>query len=167
MDPVHTVIAVLLGLTLSATCGLRAFLPLGIVSGLGLGGLLELPEALTWMASPITLVCFAVATVGELVADKVPVVDNAMDAFGTFLRPIAGALVGGAILGGADPLVACVFGLAGGTLVAGATHAGKATVRAGSTSTTAGTANPVLSVLEDATVIGLGTLAAVGAIAMA
>jgi len=167
MDPLHTLAAVVLGLTLAATCGLRAFLPLGIVSGLGLAGMLDLPDALAWMASPVTLVCFVVATVAEVVGDKVPVVDNAMDAVGTLLRPAAGALVGGAVLGGADPLVACVFGLAGGTLVAGATHVSKATVRAGSTTTTVGTANPFLSIAEDAAVVGLGTLAAVGAIALA
>lgn len=166
MDPFQTIAAVVLGLMLSATCGLRAFLPLGIVSGLGLAGLLDLPDALSWMASPVALICFGIATVMEIVADKIPVVDNAMDTVGTLLRPAAGALVGGAILAGADPLVACVFGLAGGTLIAGAAHASKATIRAGSTTTTAGTANPFLSLLEDVAVVGIGTLAAVGAIAV-
>lgn len=164
MDPIHTAAAVILGLVLAATCGLRAFLPLGMVSGLGVTGLIELPDVLAWMGEPLALVCFGIATVAEVVGDKIPAVDHAMDAVGTLVRPAAGAVVGGALLAGADPMVACVFGLAGGTAVAGATHVGKAGVRAGSSVTTGGTGNPFLSLAEDAVVVGVGTLAALGAV---
>lgn len=162
----QTLIAVTLGLTLAVTCGLRAFLPLGLVSALAAGGLLELPDPLTWMASPVAVLTFWTAAVAEVLADKVPIVDHAFDAVATFLRPAAGAVAGGALVGGADPIVACVFGLAGGTLVAGATHFGKATVRAGSTATTVGTGNPVLSVIEDLVVLGVGGATVLGASAL-
>jgi len=162
----QTLIAVTLGLTLAVTCGLRAFLPLGLVSALGAGGLLDLPSQLEWMTSAPAVLTFWTAAVAEVVADKVPVVDHAFDAVATFLRPAAGAVAGGALIGGADPIVACVFGLAGGTLVAGATHIGKASVRAGSTATTAGTGNPVLSIIEDLVVVGIGGATVVGASAL-
>lgn len=162
----ETLIAVTLGLTLAVTCGLRAFLPLGLVSALGAGGLLDLPEQLGWMSSGPAVLTFWTAAVAEVIADKVPVVDNAFDAVATFLRPAAGAVAGGAMMAGADPMVACVFGLAGGTLVAGATHLGKASVRAGSTATTVGTGNPVLSVIEDVVVVGAGGAAVLGASAL-
>ncbi|MCP4804590.1 MAG: DUF4126 domain-containing protein [Proteobacteria bacterium] len=164
MDPLQTVAAVALGLVLAATCGLRAFLPLGLISGLGASGLLELPEILTWMGEPLALLCFGIATFAEVLGDKIPAVDHAMDVVGTFVRPAAGAVVGGALMAGADPMVACVFGLAGGTAVAGATHLGKSGVRVSSSLTTGGAANPVVSLAEDAVVIAVGTLAALGAV---
>ena len=164
MDPLHTIAAIALGLVLAATCGLRAFLPLGLVSGLGVSGLIELPDVLSWMAEPVALLCFGVATFIEVLGDKIPAVDHAMDVVGTVLRPAAGAIVGGAMLAGADPMVACVFGLAGGTAVAGATHLGKSGVRVSSSLTTGGTANPAISLAEDAIVVAAGTLAALGAV---
>ncbi len=166
MPAFETLVALTLGLTLAATCGLRAFLPLALVSALGAGGLLELPDALTWMASPAAVLVFWTATVAELVADKVPLVDHAFDAVATVLRPAAGAVAGGALLGGADPMVATVFGLAGGTVVAGATHFGKAGIRLGSSATTVGAGNPVLSVGEDLIALGVGGAVLLGASAL-
>lgn len=152
----ETILPVVLGLALSATAGLRAFLPLFFVSALGYTGHLELAGPLEWMASPFTLLAFSVAVGAEVLADKIPLVDHAMDAVGTVVRPAAGAVAGASILSGADPLIACVFGVAAGGAVAGAAHASKASVRAGSTATTAGMANPGLSLVEDLAVLGVG-----------
>ncbi len=156
MENLESLMSVVLGLSLAATCGLRAFLPMGLVSGLAALGWMDLPEALGWMASPVAVLCFWTAAVVEGVGDKVPLVDHALDMVGTALRPAAGAIAGTALVSGADPLVTLVFGLAGGAAVAGGAHAGKAALRAGSTATTGGTANPALSLLEDVIAIAVG-----------
>jgi len=166
MESLETLLSIALGLSLAATCGLRAFLPLGMISGLAAAGWMDLPAALEWMGSPVALLCFWTATVAEMVGDKVPLVDHAMDILGTAVRPAAGAIAGTALVAGADPLVTCVFGLAGGAAVAGTTHLGKAGLRAGSTGTTLGTGNTAISVVEDLITLGIGGAAVAAATMM-
>ncbi len=152
-----------LGVALAASAGLRAFVPLFTVSLLGWTGVLELGDTMAWMGAPATTLCFAVAVLVELLADKIPYVDHAVDVVGTLVRPVAGALVGTSLIVGADPLMTAAAGLMAGGAVAGLTHAGKATVRVGSTSTSGGLANPVVSLVEDVIVLGTGALAALAA----
>lgn len=149
-----------LGIVLAATAGLRAFFPLFLVSALGYTGAVELSDSLSWMASPATVLCMATAVFLEVSADKIPFVDHFVDTAGTLVRPAAGALVGTSLLAGASPLVAMVFGLGAGGAVAGMTHFGKASARAGSTATTGGLANPVVSIIEDVAALGVGGAAA-------
>jgi hypothetical protein len=149
-----------LGIVLAATAGLRAFFPLFLVSALGYTGAVELSDSLSWMASPATVLCMATAVFLEVSADKLPFVDHFVDTAGTLVRPAAGALVGTSLLAGASPLVAMVFGLGAGGAVAGMTHLGKASARAGSTATTGGLANPVVSIIEDVAALGVGGAAA-------
>jgi uncharacterized paraquat-inducible protein A len=87
----------------------------------------------------------------ELVGDKVPAVDHALDVIGTPLRPAAGALLAASVLGTvSDPLTALVLGTAVGAPSALVPHAAKTALRTVSTTLTGGLANPVLSLLEDA-----------------
>jgi hypothetical protein len=75
-------------------------------------------------------------------------VDSINDAIQTFIRPVAGAILFAASAGTlseAHPILALICGL----LVAGGTHAAKATARPIITGTTGGTLNPVVSTLED------------------
>ncbi|MED5369646.1 MAG: DUF4126 domain-containing protein [Myxococcota bacterium] len=160
-------LAITLGLVLAASAGLRAFLPLLVVSGLAFAGQIELADSLAWMGSPVTLLALLVGVLGEVLADKIPAIDHLMDTVGTLARPTAGALAGASLLAGADPLIVMVMGVAAGGAVAGATHIGKASVRAGSSATTLGMANPVISGVEDLIALALGSGAAVAAVAMA
>ena len=48
---------------------------------------------------------FGVATAIEVIGDKIPAVDHALDVIGTPLRPLAGAVLAASVLGTvADPL---------------------------------------------------------------
>ena len=160
-----------MGLTLAAMAGLRAFLPPLVLGVAARAGLVSLSHEFSWLAGTPALIALGSAVVFEVLADKVPVVDNVLDAAGTLLRPAAGALVA------CVPLVAVVHtlesepgrvllwtagvtGIVIGGAVSGAVHTAKAGLRLGSTPATAGTANPFLSVAED--VIGIiGTIMAV------
>lgn len=150
------VTAVALGVGLAATAGLRAWLPLFLVGLLGRLGVVEIGDHFRFIASTPAIVLFAVATVVEVVADKVPAVDHALDLVSTVLRPAAGALLtASAIYQVKDPLISVVIGLAVGAPVALAPHAAKSAVRAASSATTAGVANPFVSFLEDGLTLGL------------
>lgn len=102
-----------------------------------------------FFSSTPVLVVMAILYTIEFFADKIPAIDHAWDLLHTFIRPVAGAVVAFAAVSDAIPQPAVIFAsILGGTAALGA-HAAKSTLRAGSTITTAGTANPILSLLED------------------
>ena len=110
-------------------------------------------ELAEFFASTPVLIFFGVMYAVEFVADKVPAIDHAWDVVHTFIRPLAGAVVA---LAAANPdmpkgLMVVSAVLSGGAALG--SHAAKASLRAGSTATTGGAANPVISVIEDLFVI--------------
>lgn len=139
-----------LGVGLAAVAGIRAWLPLLVAGLMARIGLVHLGESFQFVSSWPALALFGVATVVELVGDKVPAVDHTLDAIGTVVRPGAGALLAAATMYQIDsPLVACVLGLCVGAPTAMVPHAAKAAARAASSTFTLGLANPMLSFAED------------------
>jgi hypothetical protein len=158
-------LAIAVGVALAACSGLRAFLPLLAAGVLARTGHFPLAEKLDWLQSTPALVALSVAALVELFADKVPALDHALDVASTPLRTVAGAIVAVAALGHCFPSWAAVLlGTVAGASTALSVHATKATVRAGSTLTTAGAANPVLSLIEDAACAVVSFLAPVFAV---
>lgn len=152
--------ALALAIALAACAGLRAWLPLLLAGAMFRAGWLQLGDSFRFLGSNKALAIFAVATVLELIGDKIPAVDHTLDVFGTVLRPAAGALLAASVLGHvSDPLTAVVLGTAVGAPAAILPHAAKSALRAASTTLTAGLANPILSVLEDAATLMLFALA--------
>jgi hypothetical protein len=149
-----------LAVALAACAGLRAWLPLLLACALSRAGWLQLGDSFRFLGSNQALALFAIATALELIGDKIPAVDHTLDMLGTVLRPAAGALLAASVLGHvSDPLTAVVLGTALGAPAALVPHAAKSVLRAASTTLTAGLANPVLSVLEDAATLMLFALA--------
>ena len=140
---------ILWGIALAATAGLRVFMPFLFVGGMARYAHVPTPEMLDWTATDAGFLLLLVATLLEVLGDKIPVVDHALDAGATFLKPVAGMILPVALLHDASPMAAWVLGIAAGAPLALGVHATKAGTRAASTATTAGTANPVVSVLED------------------
>lgn len=94
----------------------------------------------------------------EFFADKIPWVDSIWDAMHTVIRPAGGALIAVATLGQASPTVEGLAALLGGTLAAGS-HFTKAGTRAVANTSPEPFSNWILSLSEDAFVVGLGFLA--------
>jgi len=136
------------GIAVAAACGLRAFLPLLLLGLAARAGLIALRANAAWLASDLALLALAVATVVEVAADKIPVVDHALDAIGTVLRPAAAWLGAYAVLQAWPSPWAQMAALALGT-TALAVHGAKAKLRLGSSIVTLGTANPFVSFIED------------------
>jgi hypothetical protein len=153
VEPTAIVLAVLLGLGLSASTGLNTFLPLLLLSAAArfhVAGI-ELGHRFDWLSSDVAIIVLIVASVVEIVADKVPAVDHFLDAIGTFVRPLAAAVATASVLTGADvnPTVAAVVGLMIGAPTSLGFHTLKAGTRVASSAATLGCANPVLSLIED------------------
>src|SRR5688500_11906746 len=130
---------------------MRAFLPL-LVTGLSARygwTPTELAEPLRWLADTPALIALSVAVVLELAADKVPAVDHALDAIQGPVRTAAGILAFVAVFAPSSPgwATALLAIVAGGAALS--VHATKSFVRLGSTTATAGVANPVVSTIED------------------
>lgn len=143
-----------MGFALAATVGLRTFLPLLAAGLLSRFGYLDLGHSFEWMAKTPALVVFGSAVAFEVIADKVPVVDHALHAAESFVKPVAGTLVAASMFTNLDPTMAVVLGLIGGGTIAGAIHAAKGTTRVASTAITGGLGNPVLSILDDILAVG-------------
>lgn len=148
-DPLTLALHVMMGLSLAACTGLRAFLPLLIVGGVARAGHLTLSPDFRFLASDASLLVFAVATVVEMAGDKIPAVDHALDALGTFVKPLAATAVFVSVNSELKPLHAVVLGLLSGGGTAALFHLKKASVRLVSSVGTFGLGNPVLSMAED------------------
>ena len=143
------VVAAFTGIALAACAGLRVFLPLLALGIAARWFEWPLSPRMEWLAGDAALVTFGVASVVEILGDKVPAVDHLLDGAQTFLAPVAGALVAASSLGDLPTSTALVLGLITGAPVAAGVHLLAATTRLGSSALTAGTANPALSVVED------------------
>lgn len=166
MPDLSILLALSLGLLLSLSAGLRAFLAPAALAVAGWQGWVPLPEPLAWLAHPVSALTFTAAVAFEVASDKIPLVDHLMDALHVVLKPAAGALVALAAMDGAPPVLAATAAIVTGGAVAGGAHLAKATVRAGSTATSGGAANPVLSLVEDGAAVALtvGGAALLGAL---
>ncbi len=102
-------------------------------------------DAAEFFASTPVLIVVGVMYAIEFVADKFPVIDHAWDAVHTFIRPLAGAIVAFASASPDVPAGIVILATILGGGAALGSHAVKATVRATSTATTAGAANPIIS----------------------
>ena len=94
----------------------------------------------------------------EFVADKIPWVDSAWDAVHTVIRPVGGAVIAVATLGEQSTAMQTLVALFGGALAA-STHFSKAGTRVMANASPEPFTNWILSIGEDAFVVGLGVLA--------
>lgn len=157
----HIVLGLLLGLGLSASTGLNTFLPLLLLSAAArfhIAGI-ELGTKFEWLTSDAAMIALIVACIIEIIGDKVPALDHFLDTVGTFLRPMAGALVSASVLTGVDPKVAAILGIVIGAPTSLGLHTLKAGTRVASTATTFGCANPIISLIEDVISFSLSIVA--------
>ncbi|MDN5278875.1 MAG: 1-acyl-sn-glycerol-3-phosphate acyltransferase [Clostridiales bacterium] len=142
---------IMTGLSLAALTGFRAFLPplvLGLVYRI-FPEAVNINEQFAFLAQDPVLICLGIAALFEFLADKIPVVDNFLDWLALPAKILFSGILTYALIPGATHwfylLVAIVFA-EGATLTV---HAGKTGIRAASTVTTGGTANPVIGLVED------------------
>jgi hypothetical protein len=143
-----------LAYVLSSTAGIRVFVTLLAVSLAMHWGLLpQPPHQFAWLASDGALAVLVVASILEVLGDKIPLVDHGLQAILTVVKPLAGALIAGSVVSlGNDPSVILLGVLGGANALA--IHGVSATARAATTAATGGLGNPIVSVVEDGLAIG-------------
>ena len=146
---VTILVAIAAGVVLAASAGLRAFVPLFAVGVASRTFGWDVATEMQWLASNTALTVFGIASALEIAADKIPVVDHALDAVHTIIGPIAGALAGLSVWLHFPPAVATALAIAVGAPIAGGVHLVAATTRVKSSVVSGGTLNPVASTVED------------------
>lgn len=155
---------ILLAFGLAVVCGLRAFAPLFLVA---LVARLAIPvpyagsHVLVMLTSDAALLTLFVGAVLEVVLDAVPLLDSGLQVLHFVLRPLAGGLAAYAVVSGQEQawVAAWIAGLLA-LLVTLPVHTVSTGLRVTSTTTTAGLANPLVSLVETISSV-LGTLAAI------
>ena len=92
-----TMLSLLIGLGLSASCGFRIFVPPFIISLAALGGHLELSENFAWMATLPAVLALGTAVALEVAAYYLPLVDNLLDTIAAPAAAASVASVGGSV----------------------------------------------------------------------
>jgi hypothetical protein len=142
-----------LAYVLSSTAGIRVFVTLLAVSLAMHWGLLPASHQFAWLASDGALAMLVVAAILEVLGDKIPLVDHGLHTIHTIAKPLAGAMIAGAVVAPDNDPSSILLGVLGGANAL-AIHGVSATARAASTATTGGLANPIVSVVEDGLAIG-------------
>jgi hypothetical protein len=109
---------------------------------------LALGSSFEWIASTPALIAFALATLVEIGAYYLPVVDNALDTIAGPIAVVAGIVVSASVIGDIDPFLKWTLAVIAGGGVAGTVQALTTGTRGASTVGTLGFGNPVLSTLE-------------------
>jgi hypothetical protein len=148
MNYTEAIVGLLVGIGLSAACGLRIFVPLLGISIAAFSGQLELAHGFEWMGTPIALIAFSSALIIEVIGYYIPCVDNLLDVISTPVAVAAGTIMTASLVGHTSPFLNWTLALIAGGGTAALFHSGTSLVRGASTVTTAGTGNPIVSTFE-------------------
>ncbi len=143
--------AIPLAFTAAWASGINPYLLVFLMGILGRITELDVPVAFERVD---VLLVFGVLVVIDAIADKIMWLDSAWDVFNTAIRPVAGGVVALLIASPTVDLPSAVIA-AGGGIVALITHFAKATTRLAVTASPEPASNVVVSVAEDAAIVGV------------
>lgn len=155
----ETVLSIFLGIGLAASVGFRVFLPLFALSLATYFGKWDLNESWLWIGSSTAVITLGIATVVEIIAYYIPVIDNALDTIAIPLATIAGTAVMVSTVADLSPVITWALAIIAGGGTAAAVKSSASATRLGSTVSTAGFANPVVSTVETGTSIIMSIVA--------
>ncbi len=161
MATIDVLLSIALGIGLAAAVGLRVFLPLLIMSIAAWSGHLTLAANFQWLASLPAVLTLGVAALLEIGAYYVPGLDNLLDTIATPAALIAGTVAAAAVMTDLPPLVKWTAAVIAGGGAAGLTQGVTSLLRAKSSLTTGGLANPLIATGELGGALGLSLLAIV------
>ncbi len=147
-----------LAYALTTSAGIRALLPLALVSIAVHFGYVHTPATFAWLGSTVvTLVLVGMALL-EVLAEKVPFLDHVLHVAQVVTKPAAAAILTGGVTHpqSHDALIGLMVI---GALNALGIHTFTSSVRVVSTATTVGIANPFISVFEDISAAAIVVLA--------
>jgi len=152
------IIAVAIGISLSASSGLRVFVPMLVASIAARMGLFPLNEGFQWLAGWPAILCLGTATIVEIFAYYIPFIDNLLDIITTPLAIGAGTLLLTSVIPIDNDFLKWGTGLLIGGGAAATVQGGTVLTRLASSKLTAGTGNAVVATGEHVAAIGTSVL---------
>ena len=141
-------IALCLGITLSAACGFRVFLPPLAMSIAAIYGHIPLSSGFEWLGTTEAAIALAIATTLEIGAYYVPFLDNLLD---TVQVPVAvgiGTVITAATMGHTDPVLQWTLAAVAGGGTAGLMGSLASLTRLASSGVTGGLGNFIVATIE-------------------
>jgi hypothetical protein len=133
---------------LAAACGFRVFVPMLGLSIAAAAGHVELGPEFAWLGTPTALVCLSIATVLEIGAFYIPWLDNLLDSIATPAAVIAGTILTASVTTEISPMMKWTVAIIAGGGAAALIQTGTVLLRGGSTMTTGGSGNFIVSTIE-------------------
>lgn len=139
-----------IGIGLAAASGFRVFLPMFSASLASYFGWIPITDSFQWLNELPILITLGIATIVEILAYYIPLIDNFLDTISVPLATISGAILFASqfVDVGTFPQWALALIAGGGT--AAAISSGFAGARATSTTTTGGIGNSIVATTETA-----------------
>ena len=154
----EVIIGLCLGITLSAACGFRVFVPPLAMSLAAIYGHFPLSSGFAWLGTKEAAIALGIATILEVSAYYIPIVDNLLD---TVQVPIAvgiGTVITAATLGHTDPVLQWTLAVIAGGGTAGIMGTLASFTRLASTGVTGGLGNFIVATIEAVGSISLSIL---------
>lgn len=156
---IETILALALGVSLSAACGFRVFVPPLVLSISALYGDLHLAPEFAWVGTYPALLVLTAATIVEILAYFIPVVDNFLDVLEVPLAIVVGTLVTAATLEDVEPVIKWSIAAIAGGGSAGLIDLATTLTRLVTTGVTGGLGNMAVATTEILSAIVLCLLA--------
>lgn len=144
----ETIISICLGIGLAASVGFRVFLPLFALSLASYFNVWQLNDSWLWIGSLTAIITLGIATLVEILAYYIPVVDNFLDAIAVPLAIIAGTLVMVSTMSDLNPITTWALAIIAGGGTAATIKSATGASRITSTVSTAGFGNPIVTTIE-------------------
>ena len=150
--------ALFLGIGLSASCGFRVFVPMLAASIAGHYNLIPFIGTFdgnfAWLSSWPAIIAFGTASIAEILAYYIPLVDNFLDSVASPLAMIAGALLTTSVIPIDNEVYRWILGIIVGGGSAGIVQSGTVLTRLFSSKATLTAGNPVVSTTENVAAVG-------------
>jgi hypothetical protein len=142
-------ISLCVGIALSACSGFRIFVPMLIANLATRFEVLDLSQGFEWLGSSAATYILGAATLAEILAYYIPVVDNLLDTIAMPASFVAGTILTTSFLKIDSPELKWTLGIVAGGSMAGTIQAGTGLLRLASTKFTGGFGNSILATIEN------------------
>jgi hypothetical protein len=147
------VVSIAVGIALSACSGFRVFIPMLAANLATRFNVLDLSNGFEWLSSPTVTFILGAATLAEIMAYYIPVVDNLLDTITTPASFVAGTILTTSFLKIDSPELRWTLGILAGGGMASTIQAGTGLLRLASTKFTVGFGNALFSTFENSVAI--------------
>lgn len=142
------ILPVFLGIGLASACGFRVFIPMLAISIGVFTGHIHVSHDFSWLGTMPAIITFGIACLVEIFAYYIPWLDNLLDSITIPITVVCGTILAASFITGMSPYIKWTLAAICGGLLSALIKTSLSSIRAGSTLTTGGLANFILTSVE-------------------